>query len=284
MAARIGKADRGRSLDVPGMPVARPFLTAEWRDVVLVNYRVDPELLRPFLPPGSDLDTPDAEPGVHLVSVVAFTFARTRVFGVPLPTAQRFGEVNVRFYVRRGPMRATVFLREFVPSPLVVVGARWLYRQPYALARIDHLVERSGGEVVVRTRFARGRVGGEITLRAANEPAVPPPDSVEHFLKEHYWGFDRDWRGRSFRYRVDHPVWRTYPVVAADVGLDPGKLLGGVWAAVDWEASRVSVLLAEGSRAVVSTPEPLVNPDLIGLVDPGQPAVSERRSRADLAG
>ena len=246
----------------------RPFLTADWRDVVLVTYEVDPALLLPHVPAGSELDTPDAVPGLHLVSLVAFTFAKTRIFGVPLPTAQEFGEVNVRFYVRRGAMRAAVFLREFVPSPLVVAGARLRYRQPYALARISHLVERTGDEVVVRTRFFRPGVHGGIVVRAMDRLEIPAASSVEHFLKEHYWGFDRGWRGRSFRYRVDHPVWRTYPVVAAEVGLDPGMLLGGPWAAVDWSARRHSVVLAEGSSATVYTPQPLVNPDVVGLAGP----------------
>ena len=248
--------------------VSRPFLTAEWRNVVLVNYRVDPALLRPHVPRGSELDTPDADPSLHVVSLVAFTFSRTRVFGIPLPMAQEFGEVNVRFYVRRGSMRATVFLREFVPSPLVVGGARILYRQPYAVARIEHRAENVGGEIRVRTQFNRGSIDGTILVRADDRPTIPSPESTDHFLKEHYWGFDRGWRGDSIRYRVDHPLWRTYPVETAEVRLDPGMLLGGLWADVDWEASRVSVLLAEGSPAVVYTPEPLSNPELIGLVEP----------------
>lgn len=240
--------------------MSRPFLTAEWRDVVLVNYQVDPGLLLPHVPPGSILDTPDAMPHLHLVSLVAFTFARTRIFGVPLPTGQEFGEVNVRFYVRRGGMRATVFLREFVPSPLVVVGAQLLYQQPYGLAEVEHRVERSAGQIAVATQFRSGRINGDLRIRALDRPAIPPPDSVEHFLKEHYWGFDRGRRKRSFRYRVDHPLWPTFPVVAANLGINPGLLLGGAWRTTDWEASRVSVLLAAGSKATVYTPEPLVNP------------------------
>jgi uncharacterized protein len=242
--------------------MARPFLTADWRDVVLVNYRVDPGLLLPHLPPGADLDTPDGCPDRHLVSLVAFTFADTRVRGIPLPGGGCFGEVNVRFYGRRGPMRAAVFVREFVPAPLVVLGARLLYRQPYHLARIDHRVERGAGKRVAETTFARGAVRGTIWVEADDAPAVPDRTGEEHFLKEHYWGFDRGWSGAAFRYRVDHPVWRTFPVRRFAVDLHPGDLIGGAWAAVDWPAALHSVLLAEGSRAVVWGAEPLANPDL----------------------
>lgn len=237
--------------------MARPFLTAEWRNVVLVNYRVPPELLAPLVPPGVVLDTPDGAPDVHLVSLVAFTFARTRVHGIPAPGGEEFGEVNVRFYTRCGPMRGATFVREFVPAPLVAFGARVLYRQPYALASIRHRTDHDGDEVRTLTTFRKGGVSGEIGVLAAGAAVVPPADSEEHFLKEHYWGFDRGWSGATYRYRVDHPVWRTFPVRDARIGLDPGMLLGGPWSGIDWNASLRSVLLAEGSPAVVWSAEPI---------------------------
>lgn len=246
--------------------MARPFLTADWRDVVLVNYRVDPHLLAPHLPPGSVLDTPEAAPGRHLVSLVAFTFANTRVHGIPVPGAGRFGEVNVRFYARRASMRAAVFVREFVPVPAIAFGARVLYRQPYRLARIAHDVELRDDALLAASTFARGDIRGTIRVEADPVAFVPDPASEEHFLKEHYWGFDRGWSGATFRYRVDHPVWRTHSVHHAEIGLNPGMLIGGRWATVDWDAALHSVLLAEGSRAVVWSAEPLVNPDLAGTI------------------
>ncbi len=241
--------------------MARVFLTARWRDVVLVNYRVPPELLLPRVPPGAELDTPDGSPELHVVSLVAFEFGGMRVRGLPIPSTGRFPEVNLRFYVRRGERRATVFLREFVPAPLVVLGARLLYHQPYALARIGHEVSVGEGRRRVRTSFVSGRKRGEIEVEARDEPFVPAPDSEEHFLKEHYWGFDRAPDGRGFRYRVDHPVWRVYPVERSSVTIDPGALLGGAWRELDWPGSRHSVLYAEGSAATVYGAEPLVDDD-----------------------
>jgi uncharacterized protein YqjF (DUF2071 family) len=188
-----------------------------------------------------------------------------RVKGVPIPTAGRFAEVNLRFYVRRGARRATVFLREFVPSPPVVLGARLLYHQPYALARISHRVEVEDGRRRVVTSFARGRHQGAIEVEARDEPFLPTLDSEEHFFKEHYWGFDRAPDGRGFRYRVEHPVWRVFPVEHALVTVDPGALLGGIWRTRDWPAVIHSVLYAEGSWARVYGAEPLI--DRIGQED-----------------
>ena len=96
------------------------FLKAEWRDLVLVNYEVPEELLRPYLPNGTEID---AFEGKVYASLVAFMFRRTRVLGVPWPMHVNFEEVNLRFYVRRktpdGWRRGVVFVKEIVPRPAI---------------------------------------------------------------------------------------------------------------------------------------------------------------------
>lgn len=246
----------------------RPFLTTRWTNVVLVNYRVPAELLPPP-PAGSELDTPESEPDLHLLSLVALQFTGTRVLGIPIPTARTFPELNLRYYVRSAqgvggvasgspdPLHAVIFLREFVPSRLIVLGARLFYHQPYHLAHLRHDISVSQSTIEVATDFRWREQAGTIRLRARNEPQTPAPDSIEHFLKEHYWGFDRARSGKGFRYRVEHPIWRTYPVEEADVTIDPGALLGSPWRDLDWPAALHSIIFAEGSPVTVYTAEHL---------------------------
>jgi uncharacterized protein len=238
----------------------RVFLTARWTDVLLVNYRVPPWFLDPLAPAGSVLNTPDAEPDSHLLSIVALRFRDTRVRGVRLWSAPDFAELNLRFYVRQGDRRAAVFLREFVLAPLIVLGARVFYQQPYFPARVSHTASRKEGLITVRTRFHNRQHQGSIEVVARDEPRIPPESSVEHFLKERYWGFHEDRRGNTFAYRVEHPVWRTYPVERAKVTIDPGELLGGDWRSIDWDRSLHSVVFAAGSEARVFDPVPRRSP------------------------
>ena len=67
----------------------------------MLNYVIDPAILKPLLPAGTELDF------FHdrtCVSVVGFQFLDTRVRGVAIPFHRHFEEVNLRFYVRRrGP-------------------------------------------------------------------------------------------------------------------------------------------------------------------------------------
>jgi len=96
----------------PKMSRSRPFLTASWRNLAMVNYEVPAALLRPLVPQGTELDS---WAGATLASVVGFRFLDTRVLGLPIPGHRDFDEVNLRFYVRRrapeGWRSAGVYLR-----------------------------------------------------------------------------------------------------------------------------------------------------------------------------
>ena len=86
---------------MPLVSESRPpprFLTAHWKDLVMLNYEVNPDMLMPWLPPGLELDFWQ---GKTLVSVVGFRFEDTRVLGVAIPGHRDFQEVNLRFYARR---------------------------------------------------------------------------------------------------------------------------------------------------------------------------------------
>jgi uncharacterized protein YqjF (DUF2071 family) len=111
--------------------VPSPFLTAAWRDLLLLNWRVDSALLAPHVPAGTELDPwSDA----HWVSLVGFRFLDLSVKGVPALGHRDFPEINLRFYVRRevdGEVRrGVVFLRELTPRRMVEWVARAVYNEP----------------------------------------------------------------------------------------------------------------------------------------------------------
>jgi uncharacterized protein YqjF (DUF2071 family) len=65
----------------------RTFLTAEWRDLALLNWRVQRESLEPHVPAGTELDSWN---GAFYVSLVGFRFLNTQVLGVPVPFHSSF--------------------------------------------------------------------------------------------------------------------------------------------------------------------------------------------------
>ena len=70
------------------------FLQAQWNNLLMLNYEVDPEILKPYLPPFTELDLWQ---GKALVSMVGFMFLETRVLGIKWPFHVNFEEVNLRF-------------------------------------------------------------------------------------------------------------------------------------------------------------------------------------------
>ena len=57
------------------------FLTAEWRHLVMLNFPIEPAVLEPYVPRGTELDTWN---GTTYVSLVAFSFLDTRVKRLPI--------------------------------------------------------------------------------------------------------------------------------------------------------------------------------------------------------
>src|SRR6266851_3867580 len=85
--------------DSKGMDSQKVFLTAEWRMLAMLNYEIDPGLLLPFVPSGTELDRWS---GKVFASLVGFRFLKTKLLGyLPIPMHSNFEEVNLRFYVRR---------------------------------------------------------------------------------------------------------------------------------------------------------------------------------------
>jgi uncharacterized protein YqjF (DUF2071 family) len=223
--------------------MAFAFLTARWSNVLLATYSVAPALLEKRLPAGLELDTRE---GQAFVSLVAFDFLDTRVLGVPWLGYRNFPELNLRFYVRRGGERGVMFVREFVPQRLVAFLARLLYNEPYLAAPLHSTVHDEPDRLTVEHCLLWA--GREHRLRTmGRKPAVLPPEaSVEHFFKEHRWGFGTTRRGRLIHYEVRHPVWEVYPVQECRIELDWSKVYGREWAFLA-NAAPCSTVLAVGS-------------------------------------
>lgn len=225
----------------------RPFLTARWCNLVLATYAVPDDLLRPRLPPGVDLDRRD---GRAFVSLVAFDFRDTKVLGVSWPGFRDFPELNLRFYVRHGPHRGVVFVREFVPKWAVATLARVLYNEPYRSAPMTSRLTETADRI--EAEYTLDWAGRRHTIRAAGgKPGHEPgPDTVEHFFKEHEWGFNATRRGRPMRYRVRHPLWTVYPIADWSVDLDWAAVYGPEWGFLA-KTEPYSTVFAAGSAVAV---------------------------------
>ena len=129
--------------------MAKTFLTAEWRKLIMANYVVREEELEPYLPVGTGLDR---YKGRCYVSLVGFLFQDTRLKSVPVPFHRTFEEVNLRFYVQHARStgerrRGVVFISELVPRFALTLVANMIYGENYASVPMRHHWGRMGSSV-----------------------------------------------------------------------------------------------------------------------------------------
>ena len=223
----------------------------------MLNFRIDPDVLRPYIPAGTELDTWH---GDTLVSVVGFRFLDTRLFGVPIPFHRDFDEINLRFYVRRNvdgaPRRGVSFIREIVPRRAVAAVARLAYNEPYLACPTRSVVPAAPDAVNAGTVGYAWNLDGRwnaLQLRAIGRPAALEPGSEEAFISEHFWGYTRQRSGRTIEYEVRHPPWRVWKTADAELECDAARLYGARFADA-LSAPPCSALLADGSDVAVFRP------------------------------
>jgi uncharacterized protein YqjF (DUF2071 family) len=228
------------------------FLRAEWRHLLIVNYEVDPAILRPRVPAGCELDLFE---GKALVSLVGFRFLNTRLLGrLPVPFHVNFDEFNLRFYVLRRAgsdvRRGVTFVTEYVPRWAIATTARLLYEEPYRAVPMRHALNLHGPRPEAAYSL---KVGGRWhTLAGAAEgPSIyAPDDPAISFITEHYWGYTQRRSGQASEYQVIHPPWQVRRAPDARFEGDGGSLYGPEWR--EWLAAKPhSACLAEGSEVAV---------------------------------
>ena len=210
--------------------MVRPFLTAEWRHLSMLNYVVDPALLRDLVPAGTELDAFD---GKHYVSLVGFRFLHTRVRGVWIPLHSNFDEVNLRFYVHRRQdgedRRGVVFVREIVPRWAIARVAQTVFNENYISLPMRHQIAEPVSEFGrVKAEYSWRMEGRWCAIRTecSGRPAYPRDGSLEQFITEHYWGYTAQRNGATLEYQVEHDRWRMWSAEAAKFDGDVAGLYG----------------------------------------------------------
>ncbi len=261
--------------------MSRPFLTARWEDLLLLNYRCPGRLLEPLLPAGTRLDRWD---GAALISLVGFMFRETRVRGLAIPLHRTFEEVNLRFYVVREmsngeQRRGVVFIRELVPLRAIAFAARVLYHEPYVSAPMSHhlaLDPRIGGTVEYRWSYA----GTDSCIKAAARGVAGESreGSEAEFITEHYWGYTRLPKGRTAEYRVEHPRWKVWKAESASFSGAAKSLYGAGFAEILTERPR-SAFLTVRSKVAVYPGSPIRQAPARERAERGRSGKSERGER-----
>jgi uncharacterized protein YqjF (DUF2071 family) len=226
------------------------FLTANWRYLAMLNFTVDPAIVAPLVPPGTEIDY---ENGETFLSVVGFLFLGTRLLGLPVPLHRDFEEVNLRFYVRKKSAdtwrRGVVFVRELVPKRAIAMVARTFYGEPYLALPMKHEIEHVDLGLTVEYSWRRGSKWESLKMSATGEPQNIPAGSHAEFITEHYWGYTSVRDGCS-EYRVEHPRWKVWEAEKFQLDADIAGLYGKQFVE-PLSATPRSAFIADGSPVTV---------------------------------
>ena len=223
------------------------FLSAEWKNLILLNYSVKDSDLKPYLPAGCELDYFENR---AFVSLVAFQFLNTKVFGLKWPGFTHFFEVNLRFYVKFRDQRAVCFIREYVPSYVITGLAQMIYNEPYKRASISGTINKTQEQVSALYQLTSGSASMLLDVTGENSPYLPSPSAMEHFFKEHEWGVGKSRTGKTLIYKVEHPHWEVYPIIDMKVEVNWEALYGSPFSFSNQQKPH-SVVFAKGSKVKV---------------------------------
>ncbi len=228
------------------------FLTAEWKNLIMANYIVDPVLLQPYLPYKTELDQHN---GNCYVSLVGFMFTNTKVKGISIPFHINFEEVNLRFYVRYNDngiwKRGVVFIKEIVPKAAISFVANTFYKEKYCCMPMRNSFSENANEMKVGYQWKyKGKWNSLEAVTGSNAHPLLP-GSEEQFISEHYWGYSR-YSGRiTNEYEVKHPSWKVYPIISYSINCDFENLYGPSFSFLK-TATPNAVFMAKGSAISVS--------------------------------
>lgn len=206
-------------------------LSCAWTNLILINYRVDPDVLSPFVPNKTYLDLYKGE---CLISLAGFVFSGAKTMGIPWPFHQLFEEVNLRFYVvhphAQGPRRGVVFLKELVPNSGITFLANTLAREKYSKLPMKHLIAHGKDSIAASYSF---KVKGRWNTLSATAGLLKediPLDSLEFFIGEHYFGYNTWYGNKTMELQLFRPPWKyqhlhTYDVDCNFAGLFPSRFL-----------------------------------------------------------
>ncbi len=235
----------------------KQFLSARWINLLMLNYEVDPDILKSYIPPGTELDLWEDK---ALVSMVGFLFNDTRVLGIQWPLHINFEEVNLRFYVKHFDgnewKRGAVFVSEIVPKPLIAVLANLLYKEHYRTMPMRHSINQLSND---KTQYlyewhSDGSWDGKLGGTVSNKLSPIVPGSQEEFIFEHYWGYNKVGKKKTNEYQVEHISWNVGQVTDTIFEADITRLYGKEFEPF-LRKKPFSAFFADGSEVIVRAAE-----------------------------
>ncbi len=227
------------------------FLTAEWNDLALINYEINPEILENYVPKGTELDLWN---GKCYISLIGFMFENVRVLEIKIPFHVNFEEVNLRFYVKRYEdgiwKRGVVFIKEIVPKHAISIVANTLYKEHYQTLKMRHSRTESETSKFFLYKWKKDNKWNSISMKTNKNPIPIELNSEAEFITEHYFGYTKFNESKTIEYEVTHPRWEQLEVIDYKIDVNFENIYGKDFEFLQ-DLEPISTFLALGSKITI---------------------------------
>jgi uncharacterized protein YqjF (DUF2071 family) len=224
------------------------FLTAEWNDLAMFNYEIDPKILENYVPKGTEIDLWNDK---CYISLIGFMFENVKVLGIKVPFHINFEEVNLRFYVKRFEngiwKRGVVFVKEIVPKHAISIVANTLYNEHYQTMKMRHSKTENETSKSFQYEWYKNAKWNSIAMTTEKKAIPIEPNSEAEFITEHYFGYTNYNKDKSIEYAVSHPRWEQLKVIESKIDVDFESIYGKDFKFLD-DLKPTSEFLAIGSK------------------------------------
>jgi uncharacterized protein YqjF (DUF2071 family) len=184
-------------------PDGQPAMRQNWENLLFLHWAVDPDLLRPLMPPDLELDTFD---GKAWIGVTPFALTGLQLLSLPpVPGLDSFLEINVRTYVHYKGIPGLWFFSLDASKMIPALAARVLFALPYFQAEMKS--SRSGESFRFDSKRAiEPAAHFHATWRTGLRLREPALHSLAFFLVERYCFFADVGDGFTMT-RIYHSPW-----------------------------------------------------------------------------
>lgn len=229
------------------------FMKAEWNDLLFINYEINLEFLKKYVPKGTELDLFN---GKCYISLIGFMFENVKILGIKVPYHVHFEEVNLRFYVKRFEAgawkRGVVFVKEIVPKHAITFVANTLYNEQYQTLPMRHERASDNDSLLFKYEWKKNLVWNSISVKTRKELLPIEENSEAEFISEHYYGYTISSRKKTVEYEVKHPRWQQYQVIDFTVNVDFEMVYGKEFAFLQ-DLQATSCFVAKGSKISIES-------------------------------
>lgn len=234
------------------------FLTCQWKNLAMVNFEVDPHLLLPFVPAGTELDFFE---GKALMTILGFQYENTRVKGMRIPGHGSFSEINLCFYVKRKlehqQRRGVCFIKELVALPAVSLTANTCYAESFETLPLDSNVEEKALGVYAQYRIRQKDKTSVIDMMTKEPWKDIEPGTVQEFILDHCFAYSSMRNGRVMEYSIERPAWHYQDASLVSIDINARTFYGCAFADVLKQPPH-SAFFADGSEVRVRYPKKLL--------------------------